>query len=134
MNYQIKLPSIMLILSFILLALSESFAQDPWIAPEGAINMRNPIASDASSIKSGGKIFKSVCWTCHGTTGVGDGPAAAGLNPKPGNLKSDVFQAQTDGAIFWKISEGRGAMSAYKTALTTTQRWQLVNYLRTLNQ
>lgn len=124
----------MLMLSFILLAVSESFGQDPWIAPESAINMRNPIASDASSIKSGGKIFQSVCWTCHGATGVGDGPAATGLNPKPGNLKSDAFQAQTDGAIFWKISEGRGAMSAYKTALTTTQRWQLVNYLRTLNQ
>src|SRR5690606_20950235 len=33
---------------------------------------------------------------------------------------------------FWKISEGRGAMPAYKASLTDEQRWQLVAYLRTL--
>lgn len=111
-----------------------SFMQDQWVAPESAGQVQNPVLSDAASIKSGEKIFQSVCWTCHGTSGQGDGPASIALNSKPGNLTSEVFGSQSDGAIFWKISEGRGLMSSYKSNLSTKQRWQLVNYIRTLKQ
>lgn len=120
--------------SALILICSQLLAQEAWIAPESANQMTNPVAKDATSIKSGSKIFQSMCWTCHGNGGKGDGPASAGLVPKPGNLTSEQVQAQTDGALFWKISEGRGPMSSYKTTLSTTQRWQLINYLRTLRQ
>ena len=111
-----------------------SVQPDPWVAPEQANNLKNPLENNPKSIQQGQKIFQSLCWTCHGQTGKGDGPAAASLNPKPASLSVETVQSQSDGAIFWKISEGRGAMGAYKNNLTTTQRWQLVNYVRTLTK
>ena len=123
-----------LILLIILSVSITTFTQDQWVAPESAGQVQNPVPSDAASLKGGEKIFQSVCWTCHGVSGLGDGPASAALTPKAGNLTSEIFHSQTDGAIFWKISEGRGMMSSYKGSLTTKQRWQLVNYVRTLKQ
>ena len=37
-----------------------------------------------------------------------------------------------DGEIYWKITEGRKPMPSFKNQLSDEQRWQLVNFLRTL--
>ena len=58
--------------------------------------------------------------------------ALPNLKPRPGNFTKDAVQLQTDGAIYWKMTEGRAPMASYKTALTEQQRWQLVNYIRQL--
>ena len=64
--------------------------------------------------------------------GKGDGPAAAALPPpKPANWTSAAVQKETDGEIFWKMSNGRGAMPPWKH-LPEKDRWELVNYIRTL--
>jgi mono/diheme cytochrome c family protein len=60
--------------------------------------------------------------------------AGMSLNPRPANFATEKFQSQTDGAIYWKLSEGRPPMAGYKTMLKENQRWQLVNYLRTLKK
>ena len=44
------------------------------------------------------------------------------------------MSAETDGSLFWKISEGRGPMPPWKQVLTDKQRWQVVDYLRKLTQ
>ena len=80
----------------------------------------------------GRKLYASYCASCHGDKGKGDGLAGMTLKPRPANFKKDALQAQSDGAIFWKITEGRAPMAAYKGALTEEQRWQLVNYIRQL--
>jgi mono/diheme cytochrome c family protein len=41
-------------------------------------------------------------------------------------------QQQSDGALFYKITEGRGPMPSFKTTLTEQQRWDVVNHIRTL--
>lgn len=104
-----------------------------WEAPQHAKQTTNPLASDNTAATQGKQTYQKLCWTCHGQTGKGNGPTASGLNPKPVDFSADVFQQQTDGEIFWKISEGRGSMAAYKNSLSAKQRWQIVNYLRTLN-
>jgi cytochrome c553 len=38
-------------------------------------------------------MFSTVCATCHGPEGKGDGQAAAGLNPKPRNYTDKAWQA-----------------------------------------
>ncbi len=35
-------------------------------------------------------------------------------------------------AIFWKISEGNSPMPAFQEAFSDEQRWDIVNYVRTL--
>jgi mono/diheme cytochrome c family protein len=38
-------------------------------------------------------MFNTVCATCHGADGTGNGPAAASLNPKPRNYTDPAWQA-----------------------------------------
>lgn len=52
------------------------------------------------------------------------------LKPWPANLTKDLVQDQSDGALFWKITEGRTPMAAYKDVLTEEERWQLINFIR----
>ena len=85
-------------------------------------------------MKEGGAIYTANCTPCHGTKGRGDGPAAAALDPKPADHTSAVMRSETDGSLFYKISEGRKPMPQYKTTFTEKQRWELVDYIRTLNK
>ena len=103
-------------------------AQAPWVAPADAKAMKNPV----KGVGNAKKTVETNCVSCHGPGGKGDGPAAAALPPpKPANWTSDVVQKQSDGEIFWKISNGRGAMPPWKH-LPETERWEIVNYIRTL--
>lgn len=102
-----------------------------WVAPASSKKLKNPY-SGKSSIKKGQAIYKMRCTVCHGDKGKGDGPGAKALNPKPADHTSKSTQSQTDGELFWKISEGRGAMVSWKLILSKEDRWNLVNFIRTL--
>lgn len=110
----------------------ETVQQKKWVAPASADKIQNPLKGDAKAAASGKRTYKMLCFVCHGPKGKGDGMAGAGLTPKPTNFTTEEFQTQTDGAIYWKITEGRTPMASYKTALPEKKRWELVNYLRTL--
>jgi mono/diheme cytochrome c family protein len=71
---------------------------------------------------------------CHGTTGEGNGPVAPFLvSYKPANLISDIVQSKSDGSFFLTISEGlEGRMPALNENLTVSERWDVINFLRTL--
>ena len=53
------------------------------------------------------------------------------LKRSPGNLADPKMWEQTDGALFWKITEGKALMPNFKV-WTEEQRWQVILYLRTL--
>jgi mono/diheme cytochrome c family protein len=112
-------------------------AQGEWKAPADAKNAKNPRAdkkNDAKEMAQAKKIADTNCASCHGASGKGDGPAAAALPPpKPADWTSAKVQSQTDGEIFWKITNGRGAMPPWKH-LSEKDRWDLVNYIRTLKK
>lgn len=101
-------------------------------SPPSADAIVNPLKGNADAIVEGKKIYTMYCVTCHGSKGKGDGIAAPGLSKPPADHTSDFVQKQTDGALFWIITEGNNPMPTYKTTLTETQRWQVVNFLRTL--
>ena len=100
-----------------------------WPVPADAARRPNPIAADDASIERGAEIYAKHCAMCHGTTGRGDGPAAAGLSHPPMNLQMMVSH-YSDGGLAWKISEGRAPMPAWKGVLTENQIWDVVNYLK----
>ncbi|MBI1733804.1 MAG: cytochrome c [Candidatus Rokubacteria bacterium] len=102
-------------------------AATEWKAPADAKNLKNPEkAADA-----GKKSVETNCASCHGPQGKGDGPAAAALNPRPANWQSDKLKKETDGELFWKVTNGRGPMPPWKH-LPEKERWQIVNYIRQL--
>jgi len=105
-----------------------------WQVPSDAMASKNPVASNPASLKEGKTLYTAYCTPCHGDKGKGDGPAAAALNPKPADHTSPALLNETDGALFYKITQGRGSMPQYKAALTDNQRWELVAYIRTLRK
>ncbi|HVN55435.1 MAG TPA: copper resistance protein CopC [Anaerolineaceae bacterium] len=95
----------------------------------------NPFPAEAASIASGLAVYQRNCSSCHGVTGNGNGPLATGLNPPPADLtKHAAIGIHTDGQLFRWISDGypNSAMPAFANSLTEKQRWDLVNYIRTL--
>lgn len=106
----------------------------PWVAPKSADAIKNPLKGNSTATAEGKKLFAQMCAICHGNKGKGDGMAGMSLNPRPTNFTKESVQAQTDGAIYWKLTEGRAPMASYKAALKPNQRWQLVNYIRTFKR
>ena len=111
-------------------ALTAAWAQGEWKAPADAKAVKNPVKGVGSAKKN----IETNCVTCHGPNGKGDGPAAAALPPpKPADWTSPKLAAESDGELFWKISNGRGAMPPWKR-LPDKDRWEIVNYIRTLQK
>ncbi|MGH7392434.1 MAG: c-type cytochrome [Candidatus Rokuibacteriota bacterium] len=105
-------------------------AQAEWQAPADAKKMKNPVKGVGNAKKN----IETNCVTCHGASGKGDGVAAAALPPpKPADWTSAKVQKETDGELFWKISNGRGAMPPWKH-LPEKDRWEIINYIRTLKK
>ena len=102
--------------------------------PEEAAAEPNPIAFTDNSVAMGSELFAANCAVCHGDEGLGDGPAAETLETKPANLTASHVQGLSDGALFYIISHGRPKtpMPAWEGTLTEEERWNVVNFLRTL--
>ena len=136
MKNKIKILIVIIIISIPIgiSAQSSSRSNSTWYAPKSANTIENPLKNDGNSIKKGKKMFNQLCSVCHGFNGKGDGIAGSALIPKPANFTTKTFQSQTDGAIFWKLAEGRTPMASYKDIISEKERWDLVNYMRTLNK
>jgi len=101
--------------------------------PAEAMAVENPVAATAEAIAAGAASYTQYCAVCHGNEGKGDGPGAAGLNPKPADFSEEHVQVLSDGGLFWFITNGvpDSAMPPWGGALSEQQRWELVNFLRT---
>lgn len=102
-----------------------------WMASKTEVERKNPVKKSSKSIKRGRKIYVSSCANCHGSDAKGNGPAAINLAVKPTNLRT-MAGLHTDGDLAWKITNGRGAMPAWKGMLGKNQVWDLVNYIQSL--
>jgi mono/diheme cytochrome c family protein len=96
------------------------------------IDMTNPVLAGPASISRGAELYKSSCLSCHGPEGRGDGTMAMNLDPKPSNLHQRHVQENSDGALFYMISEGTEGkqMPGFRETLLEEDRWHLVNYMR----
>ncbi len=101
-----------------------------WIAPDRAAHRANVLPATTDAVKRGQQLFLRECEQCHGKAGHGDGPQASSLQPRPADLALERVQSQSDGALFWKITEGRGMMP--RAALSESEKWAVIDYLRTL--
>ncbi len=113
---------------------SFSFLQKkPWAVPDKYEKMANPVKSDAETLKTGKELWTKHCQSCHGKTGLGDGTKAAQLETEMDDFSSDEVQKQSDGALFFKTSEGRDEMPSFKKKIPDEEEvWAVINYVRTL--
>jgi mono/diheme cytochrome c family protein len=98
------------------------------------------LQAHAGDADAGKAKFQQLCAVCHGAAGAGDGPAAAGLNPKPRTFADAEWQASVDDDYLRKIiTEGGPAVG--KSPLMTAQRGlqgsdldNVVAYIRSLGK
>lgn len=93
----------------------------------------NPVPADDVSIQRAANLYVINCVMCHGVTGEGNGQVAALLANKPANLTLDITQNKSDGALFLTLTNGvADRMPPMIENLTVRDRWDMVNYIRTL--
>jgi mono/diheme cytochrome c family protein len=129
------------LLSMLILAAcgSTSTAQTSGVVtvPAPYAGKTNPLANDPQVIEKGKKVYTNDCASCHGEKGLGDGPAASALDPKPKNLVDSAKNNKED-YLFWRISEGgsmkpfNSSMPGWKGVETEESIWQVVSYIKSL--
>jgi mono/diheme cytochrome c family protein len=108
-----------------------AFQNRPWNVPEDAKRMRNPLPPSERALTSARVLYDERCAHCHGATGKGDGKDASQYDPRPTNFSDATrLNTETDGEVFYKISEGKKPMPSFRKRFTEEQRWQLVLLLR----
>jgi mono/diheme cytochrome c family protein len=107
----------------------------PWVAPEDAKKVKNPVAPNQENMANAEQLFTDNCVLCHGEKGMGDGPGAKTIKVKPANFTdAKMMAAETDGSLYWKMTNGRGPMPSWRDTLSDQERWELVNYIRKLTK
>ncbi len=132
-----KLKFVFLVVCTALLAFSFSTKlniQQPWKAPAVADTLVSPYLIEPLTLPQGQEIYTIYCASCHGREGKSDGISTNNLKIKPLKFQDKKVTGQTNGAIFWKIREGRGEMPAFKDLLSEEQKWQLVEYVRDISK
>ena len=109
------------------------------IIPEGVIaastksKFEKAWVASPELIAAGKAQFAAQCVACHGPAGEGNGPASAGLNPKPRNFtKADAWKnGRKPSNIYGTLTKGLGNMPSFGS-LPSDDRWSLVHYVRSL--
>ena len=122
-----------------LIACVASFALIAGISVAGqqsaAKTLVNPVPPEAKSIASGRQLYQTYCRPCHGQGATGDGPMAPKDVHPPNLTDAEWAHGATDGEIFTNIRDGiepKVDMKPMKSRMTTTDIWNLVNYLRSI--
>jgi mono/diheme cytochrome c family protein len=109
--------------------------QEEWKVPAKYQTMKNPVEASKSNVDLGKTLYAKHCKSCHGKEGLGDGPKAEEVDGNLGDFSSKKFQAQTDGALFYKSYFGREYMPSYEKKMPEKDdMWAIVHYLRTLKK
>ena len=98
------------------------------------VQLHNPYKPTPKRLAHGKFLFDTNCAPCHGMTGEGNGPVKHLLHMAPADLATGASKALPDGYIFGYIRNGGFAMPAYDDAMSSSERWDVVMYVRQLQQ
>lgn len=111
------------------LAFSSFADETPWPVPEVKESITAPTMFTKEMSNMGEDLYNLNCKSCHGDVGQNN---MVPLNPLPKDLTT--VANQSDGAIYYKINEGRGAMPTFKTRLSTADKWNVIAYIRSFHE
>ena len=102
-----------------------------WDVPADASTKVSEKPFTKTTARNGKDLFNAKCKSCHG--GVGEN-ASLPLSPEPGDPASNKFASQTDGDLFYKLTQGKGGMPGFSTQLSEDERWGIISYIRTFHK
>jgi hypothetical protein len=105
-------------------------AGQEWIVPDDKKGKLSTFQFDENTKKAGEKLYTTNCVSCHGTPGKAN---FLKLVPPPGDPATDKIQQNSDGEIFFKVSNGRGQMPSFKNALSSDEIWHVISFVRSFN-
>jgi S-disulfanyl-L-cysteine oxidoreductase SoxD len=127
----------------------QALAQSPRVMPRGTLpvdgeapmsrevaasTLHNPLKPSAPALAQGKSLFENNCAACHGVGGRGDGTVRFLLRIPPADLTAGVAAQRSDGYIYATIRNGSIVMPSYADAMSPTERWEVVLYLRSLRR
>jgi cytochrome c5 len=118
---------ILIITTILLISVQESQSAVDWQVPDEYNTMENPVTFNNVNVRAGRDLWDRNCKSCHGDPGRFN---ALSLVPPPPDATAEVMQVNTDGAMFYKITYGRGAMPQFETTLSADDRWKVVTFIR----
>jgi mono/diheme cytochrome c family protein len=104
--------------------------------PEPYAALRNPLPRTKATIERGASVYARYCASCHGTTGLGDGPAGRTMSHPPANLAwlSRMPIKLWDGFMYWTLAEGGGIlhsdMPRFNDTLSEDDLWAVIGYIQ----
>jgi mono/diheme cytochrome c family protein len=93
-----------------------------------------PVPADTASLQRGHVLYNIHCALCHDDKGTGAGRLSGFFKPQPANLSAAQAQDLTDQQIFVVITNGFGVMPSLHEDLLPAQRWDVINWVRTLKK
>jgi mono/diheme cytochrome c family protein len=113
-----------------------TIVQEEWVVPAEYEAMQNPTdPDDEEGLEIGEELYMEHCKSCHGKEGLGDGQKADEQEGELGDFSSEEFQAQSDGALFYKSKIGRDDMPDFSKKISDDEEiWYVVNFMRILGE
>ena len=97
---------------------------------QAGAQLRNPVKRSKASDQRGRRLWSANCATCHGISGVGDGPVGPQMIVP--DITKGIYTSRPDGKIFAVIHYGQNGMPRYGYKFSENEKWDLVNYVRKL--
>ncbi len=126
--------TVLLAFSFTQVMNAQQKKGEPWTIPAEYKKMANPVAKDDANLKLGASSWAKNCASCHGKTGLGDGPKGRMTKTFPGDFSGAAFQGFSDGDIFYQTKFGRGEMPAYDKKIPDNEIWAMVHHMRSFKK
>ena len=100
--------------------------------------VNTPFEFTDSDVQEGKNLYTIYCAICHGDKGDGKGYLVRDNGGKfpalPANFLSDDLKNSTDGRYYFALMYGVRLMNPFNDKLNYKERWQVINYIRTLQK
>ena len=94
-----------------------------------------PVPVTSALLARGRERYNITCLPCHGPIGDGNGiTKKIGAMAVVGNLHDQRIARQSDGELFFVLSNGRNLMQGYASNIEINDRWAIVAYVRALQR
>jgi len=117
-------------ITLVVLAVTFKLSAQEWTVPPDKAAALSPLKFTDETRQAGQALYTTYCKQCHGDPGKGN---VIALTPPPPDPATPRMQNNTDGGIFYKVTEGRGPMLSFKNTLSAFNIWNIISYIRSFN-